>query len=73
MAVLPEWQGKGVAAELLQAVETELRSKQCKHITLDTTAPLRRAVRFYEKHGFTSSGRVSDLFGMPLYEYVKAL
>jgi ribosomal-protein-alanine N-acetyltransferase len=65
MAVLPEWQGKGVAAELLQAVETELRSKQCKHITLDTTAPLRRAVRFYEKHGFTSSGRVSDLFGCP--------
>jgi len=31
------------------------------------------AIRFYEKHGFRSSGKVSDFFGMPLYEYIKEL
>jgi hypothetical protein len=26
-----------------------------------------------ERHGYVMSGRVSDFFGMPLHEYVKAL
>ncbi len=73
MAVRPEWQGTGLAAALLHAAETELRNNPCKRITLDTTDPLRRAVRFYEKRGFIKSGRESDLFGMRLYEYVKPL
>ena len=73
MAVRPEWQGTGLAAALLHAAETELRKNQCKRITLDTTDPLRRAVRFYEKRGFIKSGRESDLFGMRLHEYVKPL
>jgi RimJ/RimL family protein N-acetyltransferase len=37
------------------------------------TRPLGRAIRFYEAHGFCASGRVSNLFGMELFEYVKAL
>jgi len=73
MAVRPEWQGTGLAAALLHAAVTELRKNQCKRITLDTTDPLRRAVRFYEKRGFIKSGRESDLFDMRLYEYVKPL
>jgi GNAT superfamily N-acetyltransferase len=73
MAVWPEWQGSGVAQALLQAAETELRNRQCKRVTLDTTEPLKRAVRFYEKNGFSASDRVSDFFGMRLYEYVKPL
>jgi ribosomal protein S18 acetylase RimI-like enzyme len=73
MAVLPQWQGVGVADRLLAAAESELRDKHCSRVTLDTTEPLRRAVRFYERHGFRSSGRVRDFFGMPLHEYVKIL
>lgn len=73
MAVSPEWQGTGVAGVLLCAAETELRNNGCTFVTLDTTAPLKRATRFYEKHGFSASGRVSDFFGMPLYEYSKPL
>jgi ribosomal protein S18 acetylase RimI-like enzyme len=73
MAVLPEWQAKGVAKALLAAAETELRRRQCRRITLDTTEPLQRAVRFYRKHGFSASGRVSDFFGMRLHEYIKLL
>jgi GNAT superfamily N-acetyltransferase len=73
MAVLPEWQGTHVAVALLQAAENELRQNHCMWVTLDTTAPLQRATRFYEKHGFAASGRISDFFGMPLIEYVKSL
>jgi ribosomal protein S18 acetylase RimI-like enzyme len=73
MAVLPEWQAQGVALMLLQAAEAELRNHQCRRVTLDTTEPLQRAVRFYKRHGFSASGRVSDFFGMRLYEYIKLL
>ena len=73
MAVLPDWQGTGVALALLQTAEVELKKNGCGCITLDTTAPLMRAVRFYEKNGYSASGRVADFFGMPLYEYRKLL
>ncbi|HXJ86071.1 MAG TPA: GNAT family N-acetyltransferase [Candidatus Binatia bacterium] len=73
LAVLPEWQGTGVATGLLEAAEAELRARRCCCITLETTEPLKRAVRFYEKHGYSASGRVSDFFGMRLFEYSKVL
>jgi len=73
MAVLPEWQGKGVADALLAAVEDELRRLGCARATLDTTAPLERAIRFYARHGYRATGRVSEFYGMPLYQYAKAL
>jgi len=71
MAVLPDWHGSGVAAKLLSAIETWLRSRACKRITLDTTVPLQAATRFYEKHGHHRSGKISDFFGLELVEYVK--
>jgi ribosomal protein S18 acetylase RimI-like enzyme len=42
-------------------------------VTLDTTEPLARAIRFYEQHGFHRSGIIRDFFGMPLLEYRKSL
>jgi ribosomal protein S18 acetylase RimI-like enzyme len=71
MAVRPGWQGCGIAQQLLEAVESELRERKCSRIRLETTAPLQRAMRFYEKNGFRPTGRVTDFFGMPLFEYVK--
>jgi GNAT superfamily N-acetyltransferase len=71
MAVLPEWQGHGLAKLLLDRAESEMRDQGCKRITLDTTEPLKRAVRFYERNGFRSTGKVSDFFGMPLFEYAR--
>ncbi len=73
MAVLPSCQGAGVAQQLLERAETELRARKCIRITLDTTEPLKRAMRFYERNGYRPSGRVTDFFGMPLFEYVKSL
>jgi GNAT superfamily N-acetyltransferase len=73
MAVRPAWHGRGVAGRLLEAAEAELRRLGCTRVTLDTTEPLARAVRFYERHGYRASGRTSDYFGMPLFERVKSL
>ena len=71
MAVCPGWQGGGIAQRLLEAAESELWERKCSRIRLETTAPLRRAMRFYERNGFRPSGTVTDFFGMPLFEYVK--
>ena len=73
MAVRERWQGAGIAAQLLARTEAELRAKGCRRITLDTTAPLERAMTFYVKHGYRPSGTIRDFFGMPLFEYVKTL
>ncbi|MGH9467563.1 MAG: GNAT family N-acetyltransferase [Terriglobales bacterium] len=73
MAVLPVWQGTALAAALLEAAENGLRKSGCARVTLHTTEPLQRAIRFYEKHGYSASGEVSTFFDMRLYEYSKPL
>lgn len=73
MAVLPACQGIGIAGQLLGHAEDELCRRNCTRITLDTTAPLERAMRFYEKFGFRRSGKITDFFGMSLFEYHKNL
>jgi len=73
MAVLPTCQGTGFAAQLLAHAEAELRRQNCTRITLDTTAPLERAMHFYEEFGYRRSGKISDFFGMPLFEFHKPL
>ena len=73
MAVRPEDHGHGVAARLLAAAEQALQSLGCSRVTLDTTRPLERAIRFYVRSGYRATGAVSDFHGMPLYEYEKRL
>jgi ribosomal protein S18 acetylase RimI-like enzyme len=73
MAVAPAWQGTRLADVLLHGIEEEMRLAGCSFATLDTTAPLARAIRFYERNGCARSGVVSDFFGMALYGYRKQL
>lgn len=73
MAVASTFHGRGVAAELLRTAEAELRSLGCATVTLDTTAPLHRAMAFYEKHGYRRSGARHPMLGMELIEFHKAL
>jgi len=73
MSVLPEWQGRGIAKELLERAESELKQRGCKRVTLDTTEPLIPAMRFYERNGFRRTGKISDFFGMTLIEYAKEI
>ena len=73
MAVLPAWHERGVASRLLRRALDELVASGRRRATLGTTAPLVRAMRFYEASGFERTGGVRDFLGMPLYEYAKAL
>ncbi len=73
MAVRPDRQGSDLAAGLLSRAEADLRARGCTRVTLGTTEPLLRAVRFYRKRGFEPTGRVSDFFGMRLHEYARRL
>ena len=73
MAVHPAFAGTGLARSLLEAVEAELGQCGCTCVTLDTTRPLERAIRFYVRNGFQLTGVVRDFFGMPLFEYAKDL
>ncbi len=73
MAVLPKALGSGVARTLLDAIESYLRSLGCTVVTLNTTEPLQRAMRFYERNGYRGTGRIGDFFGMRLIEYAKPL
>lgn len=73
MAVLPDWQGQGVARQLLESIESTLAAAGCHTVSLDTTMPLSRAIAFYERNGYRASGVVTDFFGMPLHEYRKRL
>lgn len=73
MAVRPDWQGRGVAKRLLDHAEVQLRAQNCQRVTLDTTAPLVRAISFYERNGYAATGRNFDSFGVLLFEYAKNL
>ena len=73
MAVIPEFQGSGVAERLLWAAEAALRELGCSRVTLDTTLPLKRATRFYMRHEYKATGITKDFFGMPLFEFEKSL
>ena len=72
MAVYPEGHGRGIAQLLLEGMEGHLLAKGSKLISLDTTEPLQRAMRFYEKNGYRRTGKITDFFGMPLIEYAKS-
>src|SRR5581483_3343755 len=73
MAVRPECQGLGLSTRLLQKALDELHQRGCNTITLNTTEPLQRAARFYEKNGFRRTGKIGSFFGMPLIEHSKSI
>lgn len=74
MAVYPNWQGKcSLASVLLQKVEKDARFEEYNFITLDTTEILKRAQKFYKKHGYIETGKTGDFFGSTIYEFTKEI
>ncbi len=66
MAARPDVQGAGVAQSVLDWSIAELRKQGVRRVTLKTTEPLARAIRFYERNGFRPTGTVDDFHGMPV-------
>ena len=52
LAVLPEFRGKGVGRQLLQAVERKARELGCCKLTLEVQEDNSPARRLYERFGF---------------------
>lgn len=58
LAVLPEYEGRGIGARLLAAVAEELRSRGAKRVWLTASSdPAIRAHGFYRAQGWVPTGR----------------
>jgi GNAT superfamily N-acetyltransferase len=73
IAILPEWKHTGLAAQLLSAIEAWLKDQGCHRVTLGTSPPLKAAIRFYEKAGYSQTGKVTEFHDMQLLDYAKEL
>lgn len=75
MFVRPAWHGQGVAIALMRAAVAEAHHRDYSQMRLWTPEGAGRARRFYEREGWTLTGRVnrnSDL-GLPTVEYSRVL
>ena len=53
LAVLPEWRGQGIGRALLAAAEDRARQRGCCRLTLEVQDTNERALRLYERFGFS--------------------
>src|SRR5207244_10485332 len=73
MAVRPAARGEGIAARLLQVVESFATARQYRRLVLTSTPFLTAALQLYEREGFRLTGERSDLHGTPLLTMAKEL
>jgi len=73
--VRPAWQGRGIAATLVGAALAEARQRGFSRLSLWTPREHARARAFYEREGWTPTGRESDggELGLETVEYERAL
>ncbi len=73
--VHPGWWGSGLAARLLAIATDDCATRGFTRMRLFTPAAQGRARRFYERHGWRTTGpaREDERFGMPTVEYVREL
>jgi GNAT superfamily N-acetyltransferase len=71
--VRPTWHGRGIATELVREAGAEAAEQGFSQMRLWTPAGAGRARRFYEREGWTLTGRVhpSSDIGLPTVEYVR--
>lgn len=54
--LLPEKIGQGFGHNFYNDIETELKSRACSKCVLDVLSNNKRAIRFYQAHGFIETG-----------------
>lgn len=60
MFIDPEHRGKGIADDLLRAIEVEARAQNLPIIRLETGDLLHAAHRVYQRHGYRTRGPFGD-------------
>ncbi|HET9803170.1 MAG TPA: ribosomal protein S18-alanine N-acetyltransferase [Candidatus Acidoferrum sp.] len=65
LAVGPNWRRKGYASALLNAALAECHQRDYESIFLEVRESNERALSFYKKHGFSSSGRRPRYYSNP--------
>lgn len=74
MAVLPLARGLHIGEHLLEELENFALAHNCRRMVLSTTPFLLRAIRLYERTGFTRTTEgPHHLFGTPLFSMAKEL
>ena len=69
LAVIPAFQGSGVASEMLNFAAARARTLQKRYLRLDCAAERPKLCAFYEQHGFRWVGkRTVEGFEAALYE-----
>jgi ribosomal protein S18 acetylase RimI-like enzyme len=64
LAVLPEWQGRGVGARLLDLAIERIRALESRSINLEVRADNAPARRLYQRVGFRRTGEFRDTRGV---------
>jgi ribosomal-protein-alanine N-acetyltransferase len=75
LEVLPEARGQGAGSELLRRMENSARAAGAAEIWLHVGAENAVAIRVYERHGYSLTGREEDYYGRgkPGLVYAKLL
>ncbi len=75
LAVDPEYQGKGFGVKLLNECELEAARRGCEKMTLEVRKDNDKAIRFYEKQGFTVLRSMPDYYddGTPGIKMLKVI
>ncbi len=73
MAVAPKFHGKGLGNAILKEVQKIALHRDCLTISLETSEPLKNAIRLYEKFGFKRTGMKRDYHGVTIFEMVKQI
>ena len=75
IAVSPLFQGKGIAAQLLAAAETQLHAQGCTELRLEVRADNTHAQQFYTHKGFSTFAHATDYYadGMTALKMKKTL
>lgn len=66
LAVLPEWQGRGLGTWLMSRIITDMLADGAETITLNTQASNQRARSLYERLGFTLTGQEVSVWAKDL-------
>jgi ribosomal protein S18 acetylase RimI-like enzyme len=73
MAVHPDYQKRGIGLFILKKIVELAKIKNINSLFLETSKPLKAAIKFYKKNGFIFTGVTHNFYGIEIYEMIKRL